>query len=103
MITLHCHAERSEASPCPSSQTLPLRKLRASAYCAQGDTRVSDTTGLRGQLAMTQRGSNQSDLMLFRGPIVFAQQGQSSRCSGCSGCSVLSDGLVVHTQQEVSW
>src|SRR5260370_38606472 len=33
-----CHAERSEASLCPSSQTLPLRKLRASAHCAQGDT-----------------------------------------------------------------
>jgi hypothetical protein len=32
-----CHAERSEASLCPSRQTLPLRKLRASAHCAQGD------------------------------------------------------------------
>jgi len=54
MITRHCHAERSEASLCPSRQTLRY---------AQGDTRVSDTTGLRGQLAITQRYSNQSDLI----------------------------------------
>ncbi len=37
---MFCHAERSEASPCPLSQTLPLRKLRAAAHCAQGDTPV---------------------------------------------------------------
>src|SRR5713101_3135668 len=35
---LECHPERSEGSLCPASQTLPLRKFRASAHCAQGDT-----------------------------------------------------------------
>src|SRR5713226_3945747 len=64
MISLHCHPERSEASLCPSRQTL---------RCAQGDTRVSDTTGLRGQLAITQRYSNQSDWVLFDGLVVLAQ------------------------------
>ncbi len=63
MITLHCHAERMSRSPERSEGEASLCPSRQTLRCAQGDTRVSDTTGLRGQLAMTQRDSNQSNLI----------------------------------------